>query len=251
MLTKYPIKRLLLSYYVKTYKLLKLPFLYQRGKMKIQPYVKKLETSKVFRDFKREYSDAFLVAGFFVIDYETGMNLHQIDYYLPSKRKVAAFTLDGKVDLKVMEMMDRKVPEKLDLKTKVDLDALRGILQDEMKNRNITENIKKIIAVIQSIDRKKVWVLNCILSGMEILKAHIDDESETVLSMERASILDYVKKLPSSNAAQRPLGKGELDKQIKQLDKLKAELEKEKSGLGKNRDNPDGSGEDFQNVEED
>lgn len=203
--------------------------------MKIQPYVEKLHTSEEYKNFQAENDDAFLVAGFFVLDFETNQNIHQIDYFIPSKNKVAAFTLDGDVNLRVLETMNDKVPEKLDLQTKTDLDALKGILEDEMKNRNMTENVKKIIAVVQTLEGKKMWILNCILSGMEILKAHVDDESQTVLKMEKASVLDYIKKVPGGAAqggmAPKALKPEDIDKQIEQLDKLKEELEKEKKKL--------------------
>ncbi len=164
--------------------------------MKLQPYVDKLASSKEYRDFQSKYKDAFVVAGFFILDLEFGRSMHQIDYYIPSKNKIAAFTLDDKVTLQVLKAMSRKAPEKLDIKTKIDLDALKGILQDEMKNRSMTEDIRKIIAIVQTIDGKKIWNLNCVLSGMELLRAHVDDDSKTVLKMERASILDYIKRIP-------------------------------------------------------
>lgn len=205
--------------------------------MKIQPYVEKLSTSKEYEEFQKKYNDAFLVAGFFVLDFETGQNIHQIDYYIPSDKKVAAFTLDDKVVLQILDTMTDKIPEKLDIQTKVDLDALKGILEDEMKNRNITEDIRKIIAVIQTIEGRKVWILNCILSGMEVLKAHIDDESETVLMMEKASVLDYIKKMPGTAMAQpkQELSKEDIDKQMEQLDKLKEVLKKEKEEIEKKK----------------
>jgi hypothetical protein len=67
--------------------------------MKIGPYVTKLNESDAYKEFRQEYKDAFLVAGFFVLDFESGQNVHQIDYYIPSIKKVAAFNLDGKVDV--------------------------------------------------------------------------------------------------------------------------------------------------------
>ena len=143
--------------------------------MKIQPYVEKLTASPEYKDFKKRYSDAFLAAGFFVLDLEMGGNIHQIDYYIPSEKKFAAFTLDKGVNVQILDTITNKIPEKLDIKTKIDLEALPGILEDEMKNRNITEDIKKIIAVIQNIKGKKIWNINSVLSGMDILKAHIDD----------------------------------------------------------------------------
>ena len=204
--------------------------------MKIQPYVEKLHSSSQYDAFERKYNDAFLVAGFFILDFETGQNLHQIDYYIPSKKKVAAFTLDNEVVVQLMDTMNEKVPEKLDIKTKTDLDALKGILEDEMKNRNMTEDIKKIIAVIQTVEGKKIWILSCILSGMEILKAHVDDESQSVLKMEKASVMDYMKKMPMKQTAnQQELNKEDIDKQLQQLDKLKQVLLKEKEEIEKQK----------------
>ena len=169
--------------------------------MKIKPYITKLGASKEYKTFQKKYDDAFMMAGFFILDFETGKNLHQIDYYVPSEKKIAAFTIDGGVTMQMLDMINSKIiPEKLDIKTNIDLDALHGILEDEMKNRSITEEIKKIIAILQTIEGKKVWNLNCVLSGMGILKAHVDDESQTVLKMEKASILDYIKKMPGTLA---------------------------------------------------
>ncbi len=232
--------------------------------MKIKPYVAKLNNSKTYKQFQKKYEDAFMIAGFFILDLEMGKNLHQIDYYVPTEKKIAAFTLDGGVTMQMLDMMNNKlVPEKLEITTKVDLDALKGILEDEMKNRNITDDIKKIIAIIQTIDGKKIWNLNCVLSGMSILKAHIDDESETVLKMEKASIMDLLKKIPGgalpgmggakgikmdvpksvgaeaeeaeeSEDAELPAGsEAELKEKISTLNKLEKEIESEKNKISK------------------
>jgi hypothetical protein len=211
--------------------------------MKIKPYIDKLSNSKEYKDFSKKYEDAFMIAGFFIIDLETQNNLHQIDYYVPSEKKIAAFTVDKGITMQMLDMINnRLVPEKLDMQTNIDLDALHGILEDEMKNRNITEEIKKIIAIVQTIEGKKIWNLNCVLSGMGILKAHVDDESKTVLKMEKSSILDYIKKMPAGALNLKGLqgkeadqkegetgeSKKELDEKIKNLNKLEQEIELEK-----------------------
>jgi hypothetical protein len=43
--------------------------------MKIKPYVAKLEKSKEYKSFKAKYPDAFMIAGFFVLDLEEGKNM--------------------------------------------------------------------------------------------------------------------------------------------------------------------------------
>jgi len=201
--------------------------------MKIQLYLDKLSSSETYKQFREKYTDSFLIAGFFVLDYESGQNIHQLDYYIPSSKKVAAFNFGEKIDLKLLELMNKKIPEKLDIHTKVDLDELKGIIEDGMKNRSLSEEVKKIIAIIQTVEGKKFWNINCVLSGMEILKVDIEDESKTILRMEKSSILDYVKKIPGAQLSAGKPSKESIDKQIHQLDKLKEELQKEKEELEK------------------
>lgn len=167
--------------------------------MKLQPLLEQLSSSKEFKDFVQKYKDAFITAGFFVLDMETGNDIHQIDYYVPSQKKVAAFTIGtDKVTLQMLEVVGEKVPMELSCKqAKTDLDAIKGILEDEMKNRGITDEIRKIIAVIQNHDGKRIWNLNCVLTGMGLLNAHVEDESQTVLKMEKISMFDLIKKIPN------------------------------------------------------
>jgi len=206
--------------------------------MKIQPYVNKLNESAQYHDFAKQNKDAFMVAGFFILDFESGKNMHQLDYYVPSKKKVAAFTLDKGVQMQMMDMVNAKKPEELDLKTKIDLDALRGILEDEMKNRCITEDVKKIIAILQMVDGKKLWNLNCVLSGMGILRAHIEDESESVLKMEKLNMLDFVKKMPAAQLQQLKDKSGSkggeeknLSAELKKLDMMKEQIDKQEEEI--------------------
>jgi len=216
--------------------------------MKIQPYFNKLSDSAQYHDFAKHNKDAFMVAGFFILDFESGKNMHQLDYYVPSKKKVAAFTLDRGVQMQMMDMLNAKSPEELDIKTKIDLDALKGILLDEMKNRSITDDIKKIIAILQMVEGKKIWNLNCVLSGMGILRAHVEDESESVLKMEKLSMMDFVKKIPASQLAQLQ-GKAEKEEdgkaekegkdgdeknlaaELKKLDMIKEQIEKQEEEI--------------------
>ncbi|MBS3090816.1 hypothetical protein J4217_00010 [Candidatus Pacearchaeota archaeon] len=202
--------------------------------MKIAPYVERLEKSKEYKDFRKKYKNSFMAVGFFVLDLELGKNIHQLDFYVPSEKKIAAFTLDSGVKVQLLETMNNKVPEKLDMNTNVDLDALHGILEDEMKNRNITDEIKKIVAILQNIDGKKLWNLNCVLSGMQILRAHVDDASKSVLKMERLSMMDLMQKVPGNmlkEAVKGKMSKDDVKSELGKLDKMEEEIEKEKKEL--------------------
>ncbi len=201
--------------------------------MKIGPYVEKLENSKAYKEFRVKYPDNYMIAGFFILDLETGNNIHQIDFYVPSKKKIAAFSLDGEIKVELLNTVNEKIPEKLTLDTNIDLDALPGILTDEMHNRGISEQIRKIIAVIQNVNGERIWDLNCVLTGMEILRSHIEDKSETVLKIEKTSIVDIMKRMPSQTQLKMPEKKEDVSEEIKKLEKLQSQIEKEKSVLRK------------------
>ncbi len=200
--------------------------------MKFKLFMDKLEKSKEYQQFKKEYPDNFLIAGFFVIDLEAGQNIHQLDFYIPSKKKVAAFNMDGKVNMQMLSLMGQKVPEKLDSNTNIDLDAIAGILGDEMHNRGISEEIKKIVAVLQSSEGKKIWNLNCVLTGMEILKSKIEDDSKSILKVEKSSLMDIMKRVPAQTM-QTPKTKKEVKDEVKRLEALQSEISKERERLKK------------------
>lgn len=164
--------------------------------MKIQPYIDKLNNSKAFQDFKTKNPTSYFSAGFFVMDFETKKNIHQIDYYIPETKKMETFILDGdEVTSKEGEGTNKKIPGKIESEIKLDLDVLKGLVEDEMKNQTITKKIHKIIAIIQNIDGKLVWNLNCITSDMGIMKVHIEDTSHSILKFNKVNLFDAIKRL--------------------------------------------------------
>lgn len=165
--------------------------------MKFQHYKQRVEESKAFKDFSKKHKRAYLGAGFFILDYEAGKNSHQLDYVLPNG-KIATFILDEKVKMKISEQTIKKQLEKIPEQVKTDLDALRGIVHDEMRNRNVTDEIRKIIAVLHILDNKVVWNLQCILNSMSVLNVHVDDSDQSVLKFEKYSLMDMLKQIPAS-----------------------------------------------------
>lgn len=163
--------------------------------MKIQPYLDKLSSSKEFKTFLDKNPKSYFAAGFFVLDFQEKKNLHQIDYYLPAKKRMVTFTLDSKVELKESPSKIPITPKKIDGTINLDLDILKGLVEDEMKNNTITTKIQKIIAVLQNVNGKKVWNLNCITSDMGLIKAHIDDETHSILKFERVNLFDIMRKI--------------------------------------------------------
>src|SRR3989344_2315662 len=154
--------------------------------MKIQPYFDKLKASKAYHDFINKNPKAYISSGFFVLDFATKKNMHQLDYYIPEKQKMQTFILDGEeVTSKEDDTINKKVPRKIDKRITLDLDILKKLIEDEMKNRTITTKLQKIIAIIQNADGKLVWNLNCITTDMGVLKVHISDSDHSILKFDK------------------------------------------------------------------
>ncbi|MBI2630257.1 hypothetical protein HYW76_04080 [Candidatus Pacearchaeota archaeon] len=164
--------------------------------MKFEHYLKRVEESPEFKKFKQEHKKAYLCAGFFVIDLEQNKNTHQIDYTLPDGR-IMTFSLDEGVNCKLSDKSNKKkesLPE-LSGESKTDLEEIPGIVQDEMKNRVVTDKMNKIIAVFHVHDGKKIWNLQCITAGLGILNIHIDDSDKTILRFDKHSLFDIIKRV--------------------------------------------------------
>jgi len=158
--------------------------------------LEEVEKSQCFKNFKDKNKDAFLCAGFFVIDYEQGKNQQQLDYCI-REEDIYTFMLDKDVNMKKAETLEghKENLPKLSKDMKVDLDDAEKILQEKIKEDNVPEKLVKVIAVLQVFEDKQIWNLNCVLSGMQILRAHIDSETGDVLKFEKKSMLDFVKKV--------------------------------------------------------
>ncbi len=166
--------------------------------MKFQHYQKRVEESNEFKSFIKKHPKAYLCAGFFVLDFEQANHAHQIDYSLPNG-KIATFILDDGIKMKISEQAVKKELPKIQAVPKTDIDALQGIVEDEMKNKIVTEKIRKMIAILHIVDNKLIWNLQCILDGLGILQVHVDDANQSVLKFEKHSIMELVKMIPSPN----------------------------------------------------
>lgn len=158
--------------------------------------LEEVEESECFKDFKDKNKDAFLCAGFFVIDYETDTQQQQLDYCI-GENDIYTFMVEDSVTLKKAETIEghrENLPE-LSKDIKVDLDDAENILKERIKDERISEKLLKVIAVLQIHEDKQIWNLNCILAGMQLLRVHIDSDNGDILKFEKKSMLDFVKKV--------------------------------------------------------
>jgi hypothetical protein len=166
--------------------------------MKASHYIKKVKESKEFKGFIKENPGAYLCSLFFIRDFTEKKNETQVDFYSPKKKIIFSFKVNGKVEKapnKKAETMAHKkfIPKPLIENTKMDIDEMKDTLTDEMHNREMAYEIEKVLAFLNMVDDKPVWNCTGFLRGLGLLQTHVDDETNSVLFMEKKSLFDMIK----------------------------------------------------------
>jgi len=167
--------------------------------MKVSHYIKEVKKSQVFKEFMKEDPEAYLCSLFFIRDFNGPQNETQVDFYSPQKKEIVSFKVGKGVERvplpkKAITITHKKfIPKPLDEDIKMDLDAIKPTLTDEMRNREMTYEIEKLLVVINTVDGKVVWNCTGFLKGLGLLQAHIEDRSQSVLFMEKRSLMDMIR----------------------------------------------------------
>jgi len=164
--------------------------------MNFESTMEEIEKSKAFSNFKKKNEKAFLCAGFFVIDYESGLNQQQLDYCI-GEDEVYTFLLGNEISVKKAETIEGQKTNMppIDKNLDVDLEDAEKILQEKIKEEKIEKRLLKVIAVLQVYEGHQIWNLNGVLEGLEILRCHIDCKTGDILKFERKNMLDFVKRV--------------------------------------------------------
>lgn len=171
--------------------------------MSIIQTLKIIEKSPEFKKFKKEYPDAELCAGFFIIDMFGNDNKKSLDYKVGEK--IYSFSINelGKIKMyqdKLVTDENRDFPklEKISDKVKVDLDVVESTAKIRALDEGIASKFSKIIAVLQRYKHegkdRQIWNLTCMLEGLIILHILIDSDTGEIIKFERKSMMDLIKK---------------------------------------------------------
>ena len=71
--------------------------------------LRRIAGSGEFRNFKKDNEDAYLCSAFFVVDFESQSETKQLDYYLPSKEKIASFLVDGEIKFSIDDIFQKEI----------------------------------------------------------------------------------------------------------------------------------------------
>ena len=186
--------------------------------MKTLQFINKVKESQGYNDLMKEDSKSYLCSLFFTRDYQEKKNETQVDFYSPKKDVIISFKVDKKVerirlDKKAETIAHKKfIPKPLGNKIKMGIEEIRPTLMDEMHNRSMADEINKLMVVLHIMDERIVWNCTGFLKGLGLIQAHVEDESESVLFMEKKNFFDllkFVKKVEPGGLAIKEEVKGE------------------------------------------
>jgi len=162
--------------------------------MNLQFYMEKLSLSEEFKKFMKDNKDAYLCSGFFVIDKDLKNpdNKQHFDYYIPSSKKMFSFQLEDGIKIVPVEMLNRKVPEKIS-KHEFDFGEIEKMIEEEMEKQNVKNKIQKIILSLQNIKGRDSLICTVFISMLGILKVKIDLSTKEVTEFEKKSFFDIMK----------------------------------------------------------
>ena len=164
--------------------------------MNFQFYLEKLYASPNFQQFKSENPDTYPCSGFFIIDREnpdSHENKQHFDYYVPGVKKMFSFQLEAGCEKIPIEMIEDKIPEKIAMNYNFDFNDVEKIIADKMNEEKITSKLQKILLSLQHLEGKDYLVGTIFISGLGMLKVHIEISEMKIILFEKKSFFDMIK----------------------------------------------------------
>ena len=164
---------------------------------KLKKTIKKLESSKTFKDYKKTNPDAYLTSTFLMAE-----NLEedwQLDYYSIKSKKITSFVIKDKIksmpETKPFQEKE-SIIEKLDIdKIKIDFKKVLEIADKLKKEKYKNETLTKKIIVLQNLKEfGQIWNLTFLTSSFKTLNIKINASSGKILKENLASLITFTKK---------------------------------------------------------
>jgi len=173
--------------------------------MLITQLYSKLEKSEIFSKFKAENPDAFLCAGFFILNFKG--NIYEYSFDFKNDKQIFTFKIPiaGEIVLLAEDVLAAQKPlEEIKLDMQVDINDLRILVEKELVKQGIKNKLEEIIAVLQSVDLGKddslekrsfntIWNLTCMCEGFTIITIQVDSKTGQVIKFEKKSLFDFAK----------------------------------------------------------
>ena len=167
--------------------------------MKIKDLVNELQEKDSFKKFKTENSDAYFMAGFIILNLEENSETIQLDYFIPSNKKIAAFEFpfgEPKIHDEVISVgksgatEGKEIPEikEQSLELKIDMDDLSSMCKEAIKENDSRLIPNKIISIL----KEDIWNLTCMDNVLGIVRIKINAITGEIIYFNKGSLMDFM-----------------------------------------------------------
>ncbi len=160
--------------------------------MEFKEALKKLESSKEYKEFSKKNKACYLSYAFIMID-ESVKEEWQIGYYNPKDDKVSTFAINEKItqNPEAEIFKDDKKVLKLELAdVKITLEKALDIAEKTQKEKYSPHTPFKKIIILQKLEIGQVWNITYVTNTFKTLNMKIDSSSGKVLKDE---LIDFFK----------------------------------------------------------
>jgi len=151
----------------------------------IKESLEELKKADVFKEFKEKNKDAYLASCMTIISGEEKSDL-QLDFFQPENHKMTTFIIKDEIEMKGEDdvfQKEKKDVEELKLKNvNINLEKMLDIIEKLRKKKYPGEFPNKIIAILQSLDKKTIWNITHLTSTLKILNIKIDAKTGDIIS---------------------------------------------------------------------
>jgi hypothetical protein len=160
--------------------------------MNFKYYLRRLQESSDYRKFIQENPNAYLCSGFFTIDKEGSDNKQHLDFFIPEKDKITSFQMEQEGKMTTIDVLDKKVPEKISLDFDIDFEEIENIVYEKMRTHGINNRIQKFIFSLQKIEGKDYLTGTVFISLFGLIKINIEIKTKKIVDFEKKSFFDLV-----------------------------------------------------------
>jgi hypothetical protein len=149
----------------------------------VKEIIKKIESSVLYKDWKKQHPQSYLVHIFCMNDAVT------VGYYEKKSDTITSFTESAKTVSDEIFREHTAIPELRREEVSLSLDEAKKVAEEILKKNK--ETATKQIIVLQTINNMPVYNMTCITASFKMLHVQINAKNSEILKEDMQSLMQW------------------------------------------------------------
>jgi hypothetical protein len=110
----------------------------------------------------------------------------------PTNHPPTTYPANSEITFTPTEFFDKRIPEKLILDKKIELDYFEKLIFERMEKENVKEKSTKFLYSFQCVNGKNLLLATVFLSKLSLLKISIDVSKKEIIDFDKKSFFDII-----------------------------------------------------------